>query len=134
MNMRQIILSLALAISSSAALSAQAADREYKVQFKKNTSSATYKGKIKGYDSNDYTFYAKAGQKLNVKVKGDVIVNLFHEDFEDSVNLGESSPALDDNGNYVLPTTGSYKIRVGQMRAMARRDRVVNYNLKITIR
>ena len=57
-------------------------------------------------------FYAKKGQKLKVKLTGgNVETYLWGNQLKDSINLGEYSPELDDNGIYILPASGEYEIR-----------------------
>ena len=104
------------------------------VQFKKGASGATYSGKVTGYHYHDYTFYAKKGQRLHPHLVGNVTPYLFSPKLSDSINLDRYSPDLDRNGDYILPYTGKYTIRIGQERAFARRGNTANYTLQIAIK
>ena len=103
------------------------------VQFKSGASGATYSGKVTGYGFTDYRFYAKKGQILHTKITGNVEPYLMSKALTKSISLDEYSPDL-QNGNYILPVTGTYTIRVGQTRAAARQGKAPNYTLQITIR
>lgn len=103
------------------------------IKFKSGASGATYSGKIKGYNTDSYTFYAKKGQILTPTVTGNVVAYLNHNSLSRGIDLTEYSSDL-ENGNYILPATGTYTIKVGQMRAMARQGKTPNYTLQLTIR
>ena len=51
---------------------------------------------------------------------------LWGNQLKDSINLGEYSPELDNNGIYILPASGEYEIRVLQPRSQARKDKNLN--------
>ena len=124
-----------LTISSTATIAA--ADKPAKavaVKFKAGASGATYHGKIKGYGYDQYSFYAKKGQALKVVTTGNVDSYLFHNRLADSVNLGEYSSDLDSNGDYILPYTGTYQVKVMQTRNDARKGKAPSYTLQLTIR
>ncbi len=124
-----------LTITSTASMAA--ADKPAKavaVKFKAGASGATYHGKIKGYGYDQYSFYAKKGQRLKAVTTGDVDSYLFNNRLADSVNLGEYSSDLDSHGDYILPYTGTYQVRVMQTRNAARKGKTPNYTLQLTIR
>lgn len=124
-----------LTISSTATIAA--ADKPAKavaVKFKAGASGATYHGKIKGYGYDQYSFYAKKGQRLKAITTGNVDSYLFNNRLADSVNLGEYSSDLDSHGDYILPYTGTYQVRVMQTRNAARKGKTPNYTLQLTIR
>ena len=105
------------------------------VKFAKGASAANYSGQIKGTKYDTYTFTAKKGQKLKVKATGgNVDTYLFGAHIADSVNVGQYSPALDNNGAYTLPATGTYQLRVLQPRSQANQGKQPKYNLQIAIR
>lgn len=124
-----------LTITSTASMAA--ADKPAKavaVKFKAGTSGATYHGRIKGYGYDQYSFYAKKGQRLKAVTTGNVDSYLFNNRLADSVNLGEYSSDLDSHGDYILPYTGTYQVRVIQTRNAARKGKTPNYTLQLTIR
>ena len=124
-----------LTITSTASMAA--ADKPAKavaVKFKAGASGATYHGKIKGYGYDQYSFYAKKGQRLKAVTTGNVDSYLFNNHLADSVNLGEYSSDLDSHGDYILPYTGTYQVKVMQTRNDARKGKTPNYMLQLTIR
>lgn len=136
--MKQLVtaaLIAGLTITSTATMAA--ADKPAKavaVKFKAGASGATYHGKIKGYGYDQYSFYAKKGQRLKAVTTGNVDSYLFNNRLADSVNLGEYSSDLDSHGDYILPYTGTYQVRVMQTRNAARKGKTPNYTLQLTIR
>ena len=105
------------------------------VKFAKKAYSANYYGRLDGYKYDSYKFYAKKGQKLKVTLTGgNVETYLWGNQLKDSINLGEYSPELDDNGVYILPASGEYEIRVLQPRSQARKDKKPQYWMSINIK
>ena len=110
------VLLLALLTSTSFA-----AGKNVNVEFRKGHSSAQYSGEIKGYDYDTYTFYAKKGQKVHVSISNEgADTYLFGPGIDDSVDLSRYSPELDSHGQYSLPASGKYELRVLQTRNDAR--------------
>ncbi|WP_341829504.1 PPC domain-containing protein, partial [Vibrio cholerae] len=80
-------------------------------------------GEIKGYDYDTYTFYAKKGQKVHVSISNEgADTYLFGPGIDDSVDLSRYSPELDSHGQYSLPASGKYELRVLQTRNDARKN------------
>lgn len=134
-QMMTAVLIAGLTITSTASMAA--ADKPAKavaVKFKAGASGATYHGKIKGYGYDQYSFYAKKGQRLKAVTTGNVDSYLFNNRLAGSVNLGEYSSDLDSHGDYILPYTGTYQVRVLQTRNAARKGKTPNYTLQLTIR
>lgn len=124
-----------LAITTTASMAAvDKPSKAVTVKFKAGASGATYNGKIKGYGYDQYSFYARKGQALKVVTTGNVDSYLFHNRLADSVNLGEYSSDLDSNGDYILPYTGTYQVKVMQTRNDARKGKAPSYTLQLTIR
>ncbi len=124
-----------LAITTTASMAAvDKPSKAVAVKFKAGASGATYNGKIKGYGYDQYSFYARKGQALKVVTTGNVDSYLFHNRLADSVNLGEYSSDLDSNGDYILPYTGTYQVKVMQTRNDARKGKAPSYTLQLTIR
>ncbi|KLT73189.1 hypothetical protein PL75_04625 [Neisseria arctica] len=124
-------LSIMLAVTPLAAIANS--DKPVKtvnVQFKPGSSSATYKGKIKGYDFDSYRFYAKKGQTLNINW------NNSNPNIDVSVRyLGQNkSDELLATSDQILPFTGPYEVRVLQTRNGARKNNNLRpYTVKISI-
>ncbi|QRF11453.1 PPC domain-containing protein [Klebsiella africana] len=111
-----------------------AAGKNVNVEFQKGHNIARYTGKIEGYDYDTYNFYARKNQKVNVSIsneRADIV--LFGPGISDSVEFSRYSPELDQNGQYTLPATGKYELRVLQTRNEARKNKTKKYNLSIQI-
>ncbi len=136
--MKQLMTAALIAgLTITSAASVAAADKPAKavaVKFKAGASGATYHGKIKGYGYDQYSFYAKKGQRLKAVTTGNVDSYLFNNRLADSVNLGEYSSDLDSHSDYILPYTGTYQVRVMQTRNDARKGKTPNYTLQLKIR
>ena len=108
--------------------------RTEKVHFKPGASSATIKGKIKGYETIDYVLEAGKGQQMNVSMATDNGANYFN-----ILAPGENNVAMfigSASGNQYegpLPKSGAYKIRVYMMRSAARREEFANYRLEMIV-
>nr|WP_261871027.1 PPC domain-containing protein [Psychrobacter sp. JCM 18901] len=101
---------------------------------KKGANSANYYGKLKGVKYDSYTFYAKKNQKLSVKTTGgNVDSYLFNKNLSDSVNVGEYSSELDNQGYYTLPYSGKYELRILQPRSQASKGKTPPYWLEVSI-
>ncbi|AZN36614.1 hypothetical protein [Iodobacter ciconiae] len=136
--LKSIVFALSLGIFSVSAI-AKTSSSEVKninVQFKQNAYSATYKGKISGYGYDQYHLKAKKGQLLKITATSaskNMGVYLFNKELPDSVDLSTGSLSLDTNGNYVLPHSGAYQIRILQPRAFARRGEKFSYVIQVSI-
>lgn len=105
------------------------------MEFTKGHDRAQYSGVIKGYDYDTYTFHALKGQKLRVSIPNEIATPvLFGAGISDSVILSRYSSALDDNGQYILPETGKYQLRILQTRNDARRNKAKKYRVNIQIK
>ncbi|EEZ4381447.1 inhibitor of g-type lysozyme [Escherichia coli] len=114
---------------------ASAAGKDVNVEFRKDHSSAQYSGEIKGYDYDTYNFYAKKDQKVHVSISSEgADIVLFGPGISNSVDLSRYSPELDDNGQYILPASGKYELRVLQTRNDARKNKAKKYSVNIQIK
>ncbi|HAX0177118.1 TPA: hypothetical protein JYK96_001025 [Escherichia coli JJ1908] len=59
---------------------------------------------------------------------------LFGPGIDDSVDLSRYSPELDSHGQYSLPASGKYELRVLQTRNDARKNKTKKYNVDIQIK
>ena len=129
-------LLFAALILSSCSFMAIAADSHETVHFKANTNNGEYVATTAGYYVNNYVFYAKKGQHLNVTLdtkSTKLWVVLLDKKLERLADLTPFSADLNDNGEYILPYSGKYSVRIGQYRAFARRGESSHYKLTITI-
>ncbi|ASG52236.1 hypothetical protein CES94_11080 [Escherichia coli] len=60
--------------------------------------------------------------------------HLFGPGIDDSVDLSRYSPELDSHGQYSLPASGKYELRVLQTRNDARKNKTKKYNVDIQIK
>lgn len=126
-----IVCSVGFCLAFSAiAMSAQGKQR---VRFAAGASSATIKGVVRGYAYKDYLIGARAGQSIELKLTAAAgptpIFSVFLPgggDLEEAAQMSEFSGTLPANGDYI--------IRVGMMRADARRKgSASNFTLRISI-
>ncbi|MCD9542608.1 hypothetical protein GLP22_15565 [Photobacterium carnosum] len=123
-------------ILSSCSFMAIAADSHETIHFKTGTNSGEYITTTTNYDVNNYIFYAKKGQHLNITLdtkSTKLWVILLDEKLKRIADLTPFSADLNDNGEYILPYSGKYSVRIGQYRAFARRGESSHYKLIITI-
>ncbi|ASG90649.1 PPC domain-containing protein [Salmonella enterica] len=112
-----------------------AAGKNVNVEFKKDNSNAQYTGVVKGYDYDTYNFQARKGQKVQVSISnGGAETYLFGPGITDSIDLSRYSAELDDNGQYTLPVSGKYELRVLQTRNDARKNKEKKYSINIQIK
>lgn len=99
-----------------------------RIRFARGASSATVRGRVKGYQYVDYIIGARRGQtlKLNLNTTGSAEIVVFTPSEE---NIGANG--LEYTGE--IEYTGDYKIRILQPRASARRNNASNYTLRISI-
>lgn len=120
-SISKAVLLLALLTSTSFA-----AGKNVNVEFSKGHSSAQYSGEIKGYDYDTYTFYAKKVRKCMWVSLMKALILTFGPWIDDSVDLSRYSPELDSHGQYSLPASGKYELRVLQTRNDARKTKLKN--------
>ena len=92
-----------------------AAGKNVNVEFRKGHSSAQYSGEISISNEGADTY-------------------LFGPGIDDSVDLSRYSPGLDSHGQYSLPASGKYELRVLQTRNDARKNKTKKYNVDIQIK
>jgi hypothetical protein len=122
-------------VSSCFVLGAEAisAQTKYRVRFPAGTSSASIKGTVRGFAYRDYLVKASAGQTIEAKLVTPNTFSVLTIFLPDGNNLEGAAQTDEFTGE--LPTGGDYVIRVGMMRAEARRPRSVsNYTLRISIK
>ena len=125
-----IVISVLLCIAAfSIESSAQAKTR---VKFAKGTHGATVKGTVRGYAYRDYLVGASAGQTMDLKLTATNGATIFSVFIPGGENLEGAAQVDAFSGE--LPESGDYVVRVGMMRAEARRPgSVTSYTLKITV-
>jgi len=132
--MRALLASICCMIVFAGVVGAAGDIRQEEVRFNKGESSATITGRIKGYESVDYTLQAGAGQTLAVLFKPT----------NSSAHFNVLPPGSDDVAMFVgsisgdhfvrlLPADGIYTLRVYLMRSAARRNESSDYTLTLSI-
>ncbi len=103
-----------------------------RLRFPAGVSSTSVKGTVRGYAYRDYLVRANADQTITTSVSSSntyTILTIFRPAGE---NLDGATQVDEFSGT--LPVTGDYVIRVGMMRAGARkRGAVSNFTLKVSI-
>lgn len=124
------LVTLFFALTISLRVSAQT---KQPVAFPKGKTETTIRGTVRGYAYVDYIVKANAGQTISVELGAPKIVPVFSILRPDGENLEGAAQTNDFTGE--LPADGNYVVRVGMMRAFARRKgSVSNFTLKVAIR
>ena len=109
------------------------AQSKQRVRFAKGASSAIVGGTVRGYAYRDFVIGAREGQTLSAKLisrNGFTVLTIFTPD---GSNL-EGAAQMDEFSGE-LPASGDYVIRVGMMRAEARRkNSISNFSVRISVR
>ena len=108
--------------SPAPATSAQAAPADAcgeSIVFTEGTDTTTASGEVSGYDTCTFRLAGKAGQQLHPTLEGSTFLTglLFAPTSRDTAIAGPS-----DTLDAALPADGEYEIRIGQVRAEARRS------------
>jgi hypothetical protein len=130
---RTLLAVAALAALAATAHAATTGIREVPVQFQKGETGATLKGKLKGYETVDYTLRAKAGQSMVVIMKttnASAYFNVLPPGSETALFVGSTSGERFEG---TLSADGVYRIRVYLMRSAARRNEKASYTLDVGV-
>ena len=131
--MKRLLIVCSVGLCVALGITESSAQARQRVRFAAGTSSATVKGVIRGFAFRDYIVGARSGQSIELKLAASAgptpVFSVFLPgggDLEEAAQMSEFSGTLPSNGDYV--------IRVGMMRAAARRKgSVSNFTLKISI-
>ena len=105
--------------------------RKVRVELAVGAPAQKLSGKIKGYESVDYTFDVAAGQTVMVALKTSNTSNYFNvskEGADEALFVGSRDG---DSYKAVVQAAGTYKVRVYLMRNAARKNATANYVLDI---
>ena len=100
-----------------------------RVSFAPGTASANVSGSVRSYETRDYLLHARARQRMTVDLHGNsnfLQVAVFNPQGE-TVYVGT-------NWTGMLPRSGDYLVRVGLVRAEARRNGIGDFSLTLGIR
>ena len=121
--------------SPAPATSAQAAPADAcgeSIVFTEGADTTTASGEVSGYDTCTFRLAGKAGQPLHATLEGSTFLTalLFALASQDTAIAGPS-----DTLDAALPADGEYEIRIGQVRAEARRSTSPKtFNLNVQLR
>ena len=131
--MRRLILSAAVLMlfaPSAEVISAQAKQR---VRLARGESGTMLNGAVRGYSYRDYIVGAAAGQTISVELSssnGFSVLSIFQPNGDNLNGAAQTNKFIGE-----LPSSGNYVIRVGMMRAQARRrGSSSRYTLAISVR
>ena len=128
------LIALAALSPLTALAAAEGGPHRQAVQFAKGASSAQLRGTIKGDGDVDYTFNARAGQTLAVKLQSSNASLYFNINPPGSANvsmfIGNVQGA---EAKVMLPADGTYVVRVYLMRNAARRNESAAYTLNVAV-
>lgn len=133
MNRTLAAAALAWLVASSSALAADGIETR-PVHFAKGTSTAQIKSELRGYQTIDYKFSARAGQTLRVRLHSSHLANYFN-----LMAPGAQGEAFfigsteGDTWAGILPADGEYTVRVYLMRSAARRNETARFTLDLAI-
>lgn len=130
-----IICSLVLTLVSSVCWAADKVTT-VPVSFANGANSAQVKGKFKGYDTVQYTLWAKSGQRMAVQITGssNANFNVFAPGDQPGQSSALGSGGVGSDWTAALPASGTYTVQVFQMRASARRGESVPYTISFGIK
>jgi hypothetical protein len=131
--MKRVILFSVIAIFAVLSASQASAQISQHVRFAAGTHGTTVRGTVRGYAYRDYVVRASGGQKISLRLTPNGLPSVFTVFLPGGGNMDRAAET--DKFSGTLPSTGEYVIRVGMMRAYARRrGSVSNFSLRITIR
>jgi hypothetical protein len=125
-----VALLATVSIVTGAATASQ--NKAQRVRFEKGKSSATIRGRVAGFDTQDYLVEARAGQQMDIRITASNDSTYFV-----LYSINGRPTDMNETDHYSLETTesGDYVIRVFMMRSAARRKNAVsNYTLTISIK
>jgi hypothetical protein len=130
---RLIYLSTIFTVALLAAATVSAQARTVNVHFGRGSSEGNFRNSIKGYDSVDFVFSARAGQRISVTLLSSTKDKAIFTIMKDGDPIaGDAVETKDWTGD--LPSDGKQVVRVYMMRADARRTKTpVSFALRISI-
>jgi len=100
-----------------------------RISFAPGASSATVSGSVQGYQTRDYVLNARRNQRMAVNLRSNSSFMQFSV-----ISPQGQTLYVGTNWTGVLPTSGDYLLRVGLVRAEARRNGAGGFKLTVGIR
>jgi hypothetical protein len=116
-----------------AAAAAQQEARQERLTFTRGASSATVRGRVRGYETVDYAVRAAAGQTLSVRLKPSNPANYFNVLSPGNADAAMYNGQTGEPYSGLLPTDGDYRVRVYLMRNEARRNQASTFTLTVGV-
>jgi hypothetical protein len=129
-----VFLVFSLLVVASTASMAEDDIRQEQVKFQPGKTSASIKGHLKGRETVDYQLRASAGQTMDVTLKASnrfTYFNVYAPESDGTAMFAEG--AGDKAFKGLLPSDGTYVIRVYLIRAAARRNEAGSYALSLSV-
>lgn len=128
----RLLSTLAALLALATSVSADEIVRE-RLSFRPGTVSTAVTDSIRGYEVHDYVIGARAGQMMTVSFDSAneaASFNVTADGSDSAIFIGEIGGT---EFSEVLPSGGDWVVRVGMMRAAARRGEVADYRLRVTV-
>lgn len=100
-----------------------------RISFAPGATSATVNGSVRGYETRDYLLNAQRNQRMTVNLRSNSTFMQFAV-----LNPQGETLYVGTNWTGTLPSNGDYRVRVGLVRAEARRNGAGGFNLTVGIR
>ncbi len=132
--MKIALLPIVVAMMAPLAVAPVYAQEAKNIQFARGTTGSTVSGSIKGDQYIDYRISVRAGQRMDITLqptKGSPYFNVAEPGSADVAIFRGSSDGQLYSGT--TAKSGTYTIRVYQMRATARRGETASYRLTVSV-
>jgi hypothetical protein len=132
--MKIALLPIAIAMMTPLAVTPVYAQEAKNIQFARGTTGSTVSGSINGDQYIDYRISVRAGQRMDInlqRTKGSPYLNVLEPGSNDVAVYNSSMNEQRYSGT--TAKSGTYTIRVYQMRATARRGETASYRMTVSV-
>ncbi|MFZ9394862.1 MAG: hypothetical protein ACO25F_02225 [Erythrobacter sp.] len=132
--MKSVLIPIAAAMLLPLAVTSALAQETMPIQFARGTTASNVSGSIKGDQYIDYRLTVRAGQRMGITLqptKGSPYFNVLEPGSTDVAVYNSSVNGQRYNGT--TAKSGTYTIRVYQMRVTARRGETASYRLSVSV-
>jgi hypothetical protein len=132
--MKLALIPLAVALMAPLVVTPAHAQQAQDIQFARGTTGSTVAGSIRGDQYIDYRMTVRAGQRINISLqptKGSPYFNVLEPGSIDAAVYNSSVNGQRYNGT--TARSGTYTIRVYQMRATGRRGETASYRMTVSV-
>jgi hypothetical protein len=128
----RLVAALAVLLCLSGLAAADEVVRE-RLSFRPGTVSTAVSDRIRGYEVHDYVVGARAGQMMTVSFRSSNAAASFNVTAAGTDSAIFIGAVEGTEFSEVLPSGGDWVVRVGMVRAAARRGEVADYRLRVTV-